>query len=340
MKLVLIALSLWFSGALAASAETVGDIAKQVFRSTVLLVMEDKNGQPLSHGSGFFIGPNIIVTNFHVIEGASSGYVKLVGRKEVLEVAGAIAVNSKNDIALLKIKGPSNSPLALGDDGDIAVGDAVYAVGNPLGLEGTFSNGIVSGIRRFGPDVFIQMTAPISPGSSGGPVVNAKGLVIGVATSTFTEGQNLNFAIPISYVRTALLNPEELKSLGSIQPRNTRESKNPLGGKSLDAIKITHVNESDNYFNNIDYSVTNISRRPVKAIRILWIFKDDNDNPVDFKIVVHESIIPARLAKRERLAVNPSSFKIASGRTRSFNRERNQFKFNYEARVLDFQFAE
>jgi hypothetical protein len=206
-------------------------------------------------------------------------------------------------------------------------------------LEGTFSNGIVSGIRRYGPDVFIQMTAPISPGSSGGPVVNAKGLVIGVATSTFTKGQNLNFAVPISYVRTALLNPGDLKSLGSIQPRNTRELENPLGGKTLDVIKITHVNYNIYNPSQFEYSIRNLSRRSVKNIKILLILKDDNGEPIDFIFDEYNSTIPARLAKRKMLSANSGSLQMAMPMARSqLPLSRNEL--NYEARILDFQFAE
>lgn len=89
------------------------------------------------------------------------------------------------------------------------IGDTVYEVGNPEGLEGTFSQGIISGLR--GTD-YIQITAPISPGSSGGPVINQYGEVIGIATSFNKEGQNLNFAIPVA--KLALL----LRNLSTVTP--------------------------------------------------------------------------------------------------------------------------
>jgi S1-C subfamily serine protease len=89
-------------------------------------------------------------------------------------------------------------------DAGHAVGDKVYAVGNPLGLEGTFSEGIISGMRFIGGHATMQITAPISPGSSGGPILDGSGSVIGVAVATFKNGQNLNLAIPVGYVSRLL----------------------------------------------------------------------------------------------------------------------------------------
>src|SRR5439155_12805276 len=105
----------------------------------------------------------------------------------------------ERDLALLKVAGVKAASLPLGDAGKMAIGDEVYAVGNPRGLEGTFSPGIVSGIRQTTSETLLQITAPISPGSSGGAVLNRRGEVIGIAVATIREGQNLKFAVPISY---------------------------------------------------------------------------------------------------------------------------------------------
>ena len=94
--------------------------------------------------------------------------------------------------------------VSLGNSDFAQVGETVYAVGNPRGLEGTFSQGIISSIRPVGSDKLIQITAPLSPGSSGGPVLNRKGEVIGVSVFTIRNGQNLNFAIPSNYVKPLL----------------------------------------------------------------------------------------------------------------------------------------
>jgi S1-C subfamily serine protease len=183
-------------GTSAARAQTAQEIAKKAFGSTVLLVMEDANGQPLSLGSGFFVRDGEIASNLHVVEGAARDYGKLVGQKTKYDIEGITAVDPVWDLVVLKVSAARPQPLSLGNSDAVQVGEPVYAVGNPQGLEGTFSQGIVSSIREVGTDKLLQITAPISPGSSGGPVLNDKGEVIGVSVATFRGGQNLNFAIP------------------------------------------------------------------------------------------------------------------------------------------------
>jgi S1-C subfamily serine protease len=175
------------------------DLTNMGFKSVVLLAMNDPNGQPLCEGSGFFVAADTVATNAHVIEGTGSGSAKLVGQKQIFQVLGTLAIDRHSDLALLKVSGNAPS-LKLNGGSMPAVGDRVYVIGNPLGLEGTFSDGIVSGIRKIGADSVIQMTAPISPGSSGGPVMDAAGEVVGVSVATFKEGQNLNLAVPVSYL--------------------------------------------------------------------------------------------------------------------------------------------
>ena len=104
-------------------------------------------------------------------------------------------------------------PLPLGNSSDVKIGETVYVAGNPKGLEGTFSNGIISSRRDPYTKERLQMTAPISPGSSGGPVLNSKGEVIGVSFMTLVGGQNLNFAIPSRYLTELLTESTPAKPL-------------------------------------------------------------------------------------------------------------------------------
>ena len=99
--------------------------------------------------------------------------------------SGVTAVDAERDLVVLKISAAHTRAFPLGNSDTLQVGESVYAVGNPQGLEGTFSEGIVSSIRRVGSDKLLQITAPISPGSSGGPVLNSKSEVIGVSVATF-----------------------------------------------------------------------------------------------------------------------------------------------------------
>ena len=112
--------------------------------------MEDSNGQLLSMGSGFVVREGVVATNLHVIDGASSGYAKLVDNETKYNICGIVAFDPVRDLVLLSIEGLKVNSLKVGDSNGVAVGDTIYAVGNPRGLEGTFSAGIISSIRKVG----------------------------------------------------------------------------------------------------------------------------------------------------------------------------------------------
>ena len=143
--------------------------------------MKDSNGKPLGFGSGFFVKPNLIATNYHVIAGAARGTAKLVGKSTTYKIEGFTATYKFNDLTLLKVSASGINPLPIGNSDAVKIGETVYVVSSPKGLEGTFSDGIISGRHGGHAKGRLQMTAPISPGSSGGPVLNRKGEVIGVS---------------------------------------------------------------------------------------------------------------------------------------------------------------
>lgn len=179
---------------------TSEEIAKRAFPASVILVLFDENGEAVKSGSGFFISPDLVATNYHVVANTYGGVVKSLGNSMINKIEKVEAVNSTFDLALLRTERPSDATLELGDSGNLNIGQPVFVVGNPQGLEGTFSSGLVSSIRRFGDNYLVQMTAPISPGSSGGPVLNDAGKVVGVSVGMLQGGQNLNFAIPSEYL--------------------------------------------------------------------------------------------------------------------------------------------
>ena len=191
------------------------DIAEKALAATVSLEMKDKSGKTLGIGSGFFVKPNLIATNYHVIEGAARGTAKLVGKYTTYNIEGLTATDRDNDLALLKVTAYGIKPLSLGDSDTVRIGETVYVAGNPKGLEGTFSNGIISSRRDKYTKERLQMTAPISPGSSGGPVLNREGKVIGVsfAQHRALDAENLNFAIPSKYIKTLLARSKPAKPL-------------------------------------------------------------------------------------------------------------------------------
>jgi S1-C subfamily serine protease len=187
---------------------TPTEIFRRARPSVVLLTMQDARGQLISLGSGFFVDKDVVATNFHVIDGAAAGYAKVTGQTAKLNIKGTVAVDALHDLALLQLDASSTVGLQVAPKLSANIGDPVYAIGNPKGLEGTFSQGIVSSVRSIGSDRILQITAPISPGSSGGPVLDQSGNVIGISFASIEKGQNLHFAIPSDYL-TAL---EDAKS--------------------------------------------------------------------------------------------------------------------------------
>ncbi len=189
------------------------DIAEKALAATVYLEMKDTNGKTLGIGSGFFVKPNLIATNYHVIEGAAKGTAKLVGKSTTYNIEGVTATDKQNDLVLLKVTAYGIKPLSLGDSDKVRIGETVYVAGNPKGLEGTFSYGIISSRRNKLTKERLQMTVPISPGSSGGPVLNKKGEVVGVSVAVHRalDAQNLNFAIPSKYLKKLLEQPKLAK---------------------------------------------------------------------------------------------------------------------------------
>ena len=194
---------LLFYGITVATALTSPEIAQTALGSTVLLVIEGRSGY--SFGSGFVVRKGQIATNYHVIEGIRRGYAKVVGGTTEHAIEAILAVDVARDLAIVKVSGIRAPALPLGDSNTVQIGNIVYVAGNPQGLEGTFSEGIISAIRREGNSLvqgtILQMTAPISPGSSGGPVLNNDGQVIGISVGQTVGGQNLNYAIPVNYLK-------------------------------------------------------------------------------------------------------------------------------------------
>ena len=174
---------------------------------------------PLGLGTGFVVRDSgWIVTNLHVIAGADRALITFANTKSfpVLEVLNTSAAH---DLALLRIDAKALPVLKLADSEKVRPGDAIVAIGHPLGLEDTVSNGLVSAVRQIGDLTALQISAPIAPGSSGGPLLDEHGEVVGVATAILRGGQNLNLGVPAKYVQLLLQNPAPvtLASLAATQ---------------------------------------------------------------------------------------------------------------------------
>ena len=289
-----------------ANEKTPQQIATDTLPSTVLLEMEDSNGQPHGVGSGFLIEGGEIVTNLHVVEKAYKGSAKLFNLTERYEIAGYTALDVNNDLIILRIKNHQDQtivekvPLRLGDSDVVRQGETIYAVGNPEGLEGTISDGIISGIRMLNTGhKRIQITAPISPGSSGGPVLNTNGEVIGVSvqalpslqpipssesqeTQYINRAQNLNLAIPSNSLKL-LLKQQRDKIISLWEAKLER----------VDYIKKLGWIGSASY----TFPLQNLSSKYVRNVHCLIIFKDEKNTEIARDNFIFPGLIPANSSK-------------------------------------------
>lgn len=242
------------------------EIAKIGIKSTVSVLTYDKLSQPLGQGSGFIIGDELIATNVHVLEGCSSAFVLVNGNEKKYSVKGYVAIDKNNDLAILKVQGLFGDKLELNSDDIPEIGERVFAVGNPKGLNGTFSEGVVSGIREVSSNQILQITAPISPGSSGGPILNSKSKVVGVSFASFTSGQNINFAIPIKYLTKLSQTKSELTPLSNLikNPKSTQE--NELGKNIKEGVIIRQIQLD---YHNSPWGEESSARSGIRSFSIL-----------------------------------------------------------------------
>jgi Tfp pilus assembly protein PilF len=259
-QLLLVAVGV-FASTQTFAQQNLPELVRRVKPSVVAIATYDSQGEALMTGSGFFLRPGQVVTNLHVIRGAQRSEIKtLDGKGRVFAVAGVLAVDEEGDLALLSVEMPvdraRSTELArvLPDEGE-----QIVVIGNPLKLEGSVTDGIVSAVREV-PNVgkIIQITAPISHGNSGSPVFNMKGEVVGVVTVKVTNGQNINLAIAAA--RVEQLRPGQLRAIGSLP---ARERANDVAESSyrtgLDSLWL------GNYDNALSYFETAANRNPRRA---------------------------------------------------------------------------
>lgn len=199
---VMVPMCLFFFCSVAHGYPTHSQISVQYLPSVVTIVALDFNGRPRSSGSGFFInGSGDVVTSHHVLEGCARAIVIAPGG-----VRGTIRGIAKNDprvdLVVARTSLRNTQPLLLGDGVRPAPGEKVICLGNGTGSEAKVATGVIYGVREAGGVRLIQISAVVSEGSSGGPVLNTAGEVIGVAMAFLSQGRGLNFAIPVDYLKT------------------------------------------------------------------------------------------------------------------------------------------
>lgn len=235
-------------------------VVDKVMPSVVLVVTQDNRGETISQGSGFVYKPGLVVTNLHVLKRASRAYIRSVGKEINYKVAKVVAIDARHDLCILQVDEKVLPPVVINAKSNPAIGDEVFAFGNPKGLEGTVSKGIISSIRS---DLeLLQIDAAISPGSSGGPVVDDRGELIGISVSSLSSGQNLNFAIPSLFL-TRMSDqqfPDELLNKLNEILGGGKASKNTLYGVSISEAGAVAVNDREAI----------LFRGPVKSMTTLY----------------------------------------------------------------------
>lgn len=199
-----------------------------------------------SQGSGFFVGERILVTNYHVVENGS-GTISFKTKDGREDVGVVVAKDKKNDLAIIVALEGKYDYLDMGNFNDIKLGEDIYVISSPKGFSGSISKGVVAAIRKkneIGKNL-LQITASISPGSSGSPIISSSsGKVLGVVRSFYEGGQNLNFGIPVNVLKKFYYKNKKLLDLFSVHDlkfskilidfdseeskRNLKNIKNPI----------------------------------------------------------------------------------------------------------------
>jgi tetratricopeptide (TPR) repeat protein len=240
-----------FLSAVAHADENLPTLVKRVKPAVVAIATYDANGEALMTGSGFFLKPGQVVTNLHVVRGAARAEIKtLDGKGKVYPVTGALAVDEEGDLALLNVE----MPLERARTSELATelpdeGETIFVIGNPLKLEGSVSDGIVSAVREV-PNSYriIQITAPISHGNSGSPVFNLRGQVLGVVTVKVTNGQNINLAIAAA--RVGELRSGTIRPLADLSMKPKSDVAESAYRNGLESLWLGNYDSAVGYFEN------------------------------------------------------------------------------------------
>jgi S1-C subfamily serine protease len=325
-KITIIFLTLFLS--IGMKAQDVKSIYNKSKSSIVLIVTYDSNQTPLALGSGFYFEKNLIATNYHVIKGSNKIVIKNLGNQTKSENIKVKSYSEELDIAILDV-GTVNSSFLQLNSITPEIGDNIIAIGNPKGLEGSVSTGIVSGIRELSSIYrLIQITSPISPGSSGGPVLDSNGKVIGISTFTLNDSQNLNFAIPSNAIFD--LKDKSMKwepNIGNITTKSN--SQNSISIAFFEK-RGTELNESVSLKNNTTLTIKNIKG--------LLLYYDMQGSPISYQLIEIIDVIMPGMAKLKEINSFDQGLKFAYAYGKSSDFEKNYFSlFTVRFRLLDYE---
>ena len=285
------------------------EIYTQIFPSVVEI--EAESSTFVSTGTGFFFDENgTVITNYHVIEDCQSAEITL-SDGATYTVTAVLGWDSNKDIAILATNCKTSIPLSIRST-PVKTGETVYALGSSLGLTGSLSDGIISAVdREVGGNAYIQTTAPISQGNSGGPLVDSKGAVVGIVCASISEGQNLNLAIPIAEING--ISQDNKMTLQQLFPQAKQEV------EWISDWRFLYYAEEDTYvllFQLSDKDEVPMSATGVVDIRIVndenvTVYeKTHNFSPADFEEWIYDDTDEMYLAT---IYISPQS--IAKGST-------------------------
>ena len=329
-----LALTAMLSVAAPAAAQEQESIAARIARenlsAVVTLVALDERDQPLALGSGFFITRDgVLVTNAHVVTGANRVLVRWRGKNGV--ALKILNFARRYDLVTIQTSFTSTPTVLLADSDQAAAGQDVVVLGSPQGLEGTVSTGIIGGLRTIAGVHYLQITAPISPGSSGGPVFNSQGRVIAISTATSAKGQNLNFALPVNLLRDV---PPSSITFAAVKPTpfDLRD-----GDRLKDLVYFNNIIEEFGVFaegttlNSLTASLQNRTSDTISDVRVLVVVKSPRGEVLDFHLRDFKgTIIPPGLAKQVAIPISTRGFR-AWGAGIDYDRG------TYEIRLLDYK---
>ncbi len=305
-------------------------IARENLPSMVTLIALDDRDQPLALGSGFFVTRDgVLVTNAHVVSGAHRVLVRWRGQSGV--ALKILNFARKYDLVTIQTSFTSTPPVLFADSNTAAAGQDVVVLGSPQGLEGTVSTGIIGGLRTISGVRYLQITAPISPGSSGGPVFNAQGRVIAISTATSAKGQNLNFALPVNLLRD--VPPASIAfAAAKPEPFDLRD-----GDRLKDLVYFNNIIEEFGFFaegstlNSLTASLQNRTSDTISDVRVLVVVRSPRGEVLDFHLRDFKgTVIPPGLAKQVAIPISTRGF-------RTWGTGADYDRGSYEIRLLDYK---
>jgi S1-C subfamily serine protease len=248
-------------------------IAKKIAPAVVLVKGKTDTADLL--GTGFIISSDgKIATNLHVVQNLRSGGVQLASG-EKFDTFSILAFDARKDIAIIKIPGFDLPSVALGNSNDVQVGEPVLVMGSPLGLQGSVTTGVISQVRDdpFGGGFkVLQTDASANPGNSGGPLVNRQSEVIGIVEFKIVGAENLNFAIPVNYLRGLVESPTSAMTLDELR------------SKVSNASDVFKSNDFPRRWKSLVSGTTKIVRRDGDRIYVETILPDEAKNAGCFNL--------------------------------------------------------